>query len=136
MNTTSIRERRALSGRESAGIALRHAGAVQMAGTLQHATGEMTWTTDTVGDDEPAGTFAVVDGVLLVAYRSGGTDWLRIGTHTHERAEVEVTLEVGLSARELVLVTSGSTVRLRADGDPAAEVFAAELTATDRAACA
>jgi hypothetical protein len=141
MNTTSMEERRAPSGRASTGIALRYAGGVDMAGTLQHDTGEMTWTTDPVAaepegaDAEAAGgTFAVVDGMLLVAYRSGGTEWLRVGTTTLERADVDVSIEVGLSARELVLVTSGGTIRLRADGDPAAEAFAAEILATRRAA--
>ena len=132
MNTTSMEERRAPSGRASTGIALQYAGGVDMAGTLQHDTGEMTWTTDraagdAVAADEAGGTFAVVDGMLLVAYRNGGTDWLRVGTTTMERADVEVSIEVGLSARELVLVTPRSTIRLRADGDPAAEAFAAEI---------
>jgi hypothetical protein len=136
MNTTSISERRAHSGHVSSSLTLRYAGGADMAGTLQHATGEMTWTTDAVVAEEPDGTFAVVDGTLLVAYRSGGTDWLRIGTATLERADVTATIEVGLSARELVLVTPTSTLRLRADGDPAAEAFAADLLVDDEAACA
>jgi hypothetical protein len=137
MNTSSISERRALSGRGSSGIRLRYAGGAAMAGTLQHDTGEMTWTTDAVAPavaGEPEGTFAVVDGVLVVAYRCGETDWLRVGSSTFERDDVTVSIEVGLSARELVLVTPSSTIRLRADGDPAAEAFAAELLVSDRAA--
>ena len=127
MNTTTTTERRALAARPSSGIALRYAGGAAMAGTLQHDTGEMTWTTDAVTMDEPDGTFAVVDGVVLVAYRSGNVEWLRVGTTTFERADVHASVEVGLSARELVLVTPQGTARLRADGDPAAEAFAAEL---------
>ena len=113
MNTISTREGRACPARQSAGIALRYAGAVQMAGTLQPDTGEMTWTTDAVAADEPDGTFAVVDGVSARAYRSGGTEWLRIGPHTRRTRRRPGHLEVGLSAQELVLVTAESTLRLR-----------------------
>jgi hypothetical protein len=130
--TTSTTERPALHARAATHIALRYAGVAGMAGTLQPATGEMTWSTcpakgaDDLGD-EPAGTFAVVDGQLLVAYRADGADWLRIGTATFGRDEVGIALEHGLSARELVLTARGRTIRLRADGDPAAEAFAVEL---------
>ncbi len=128
---TTTTERRALAERASTRVALRYAGGVEMAGTLQHDTGEMTWTTEVAAFEETDGTFAVVDGVLMVAYRHGDVDLLRIGTARFERGDVTATIEVGLSARELVLVTPVGTTRLRADGDPAAEAFAVELLADE-----
>jgi hypothetical protein len=108
-------------------IALRYHGGNGMIGRLDPVDGSMTWSTDHRSDEVVAGEFAVLDGVVVIRYESGGVQWLRVGDRTGRLREAELSLEEGLSAAELVIDRGEEVVRLRVDGDAAAASFARAL---------
>lgn len=114
-------------------VALRYHGDPAVSGQLDPSNGSMVWTTEGDPDLEPSGEFAVVDGVVVMHYDHDDRSWLRLGGRLVPWQDAGLSLEEGLSARELVVEFEGETIRLRADGDPVAVSFAARLAAASAA---
>jgi hypothetical protein len=108
-------------------VTLRFHGDPAVSGHLEPASGTMVWTTDGDPDAEVAGEFAVIDGVVVMRYAHAGTSWLRLGPRLVPWDDAWVSIEEGLSARELVVELGDDMIRLRAEGDPVAVSFAITL---------
>ena len=92
-------------------VALRYHGDPAVSGQLDPTNGSMVWTTEGDPDLEPSGEFAVVDGVVVMHYDHDDRSWLRLGGRLVPWQDAGLSLEEGLSARELVVELEGETIR-------------------------